>query len=283
MMNSDSAFFIGKSHKICQDYSLYKDSLGLSYAMVSDGCSASKDVDFGCRLLSKCAEKNISLMLNDWDSLRFELTSVKDAFLLSDSLNIEQSSLDATLLVAAVKDDKVYLRASGDGAFILRKVNGDFLVINIVYPRGYPCYPSYLLNKDGFDKLLLHFTERFCDDYKYRVNIELYDFSLKDSTLILNETREANAAIDYKWSLSYKDIFDSKQYDLVLVMSDGIHTFFHKNNIISFEYVLSNLLGFKNYRGEFVQRRFQGFLRVCGQEGWDHDDDISFAGIHLGE
>ena len=67
-MHADSFFAIGSTHKINQDYawggmpnthwSEYSMSAPRAIAIVSDGCSSSKDTDFGSRLLAQSAKDN---------------------------------------------------------------------------------------------------------------------------------------------------------------------------------------------------------------------------------
>jgi len=48
LMIADHHFCIGKTHKVCEDYAtsgITED--GVTYAIASDGCSSSKDTDFG--------------------------------------------------------------------------------------------------------------------------------------------------------------------------------------------------------------------------------------------
>ena len=55
-MKIDSAFQIGKTHDICEDFALTgtKNSI-VPYTIVSDGCSSSPLTDVGSRILSFAA------------------------------------------------------------------------------------------------------------------------------------------------------------------------------------------------------------------------------------
>src|SRR6478609_9515831 len=57
MTNSDSYFEIGAGHTTCEDYAFHGsfrvDTKPFYFAVVSDGCSASKDSDFGSRFLAR--------------------------------------------------------------------------------------------------------------------------------------------------------------------------------------------------------------------------------------
>ena len=55
-MKLDSAFQIGKTHDVCEDFALtgtFEDEKNTArYVIVSDGCSSSQNTDLGSRLLS---------------------------------------------------------------------------------------------------------------------------------------------------------------------------------------------------------------------------------------
>ncbi|HYO91642.1 MAG TPA: hypothetical protein VEQ40_08400, partial [Pyrinomonadaceae bacterium] len=67
-MNADSAFLIGATHAVCQDYAVAGNGTpderaavsnlqANPYVILSDGCSSSPDTDIGARLLVKAAEQ----------------------------------------------------------------------------------------------------------------------------------------------------------------------------------------------------------------------------------
>ena len=58
MILKDSIFKIGKTHTVCQDYAIHKQSENVSFKQeniiaLSDGCSGAPDTDFGSRFLVK--------------------------------------------------------------------------------------------------------------------------------------------------------------------------------------------------------------------------------------
>ncbi len=69
-MHADSVYVIGDGHQVCEDYArsgcfsdmwISEDGLrsAVHYALVSDGCSGSKDTDIGSRLIINAAERMI--------------------------------------------------------------------------------------------------------------------------------------------------------------------------------------------------------------------------------
>lgn len=64
-MKTDSCYFIGKDHRICEDYAISGVKNNIAYAIVSDGCSASLDVDFGSRVLALSARETLQTLTED--------------------------------------------------------------------------------------------------------------------------------------------------------------------------------------------------------------------------
>ena len=85
-------------------------------------------------------------------------------------------------------------------------------------------------------------------------------------------------------------MFDKSIFDLVAIMSDGASAFerFNETNTgrepvsIPMADVLKEITSFKNYNGEFVQRRCQKALKQCRANGWQNMDDFSIGAIYVG-
>jgi hypothetical protein len=68
--------------------------------------------------------------------------------------------------------------------------------------------------------------------------------------------------------------------DVIAVISDGINSFRKADYTpIPWQDLVEEFTGFKNFEGEFVQRRIAAFKRKCLKEGMTHSDDISVAAI----
>ena len=107
-----------------------------------------------------------------------------------------------------------------------------------------------------------------------------------------------NYALDKFFNKIGKDfVYECKQYmnfefniefddfEWCIFLSDGLDSFTQKiqtqtsviNMPIDKFKILKKLLPFKNFKGQFVQRRLNAFKKECVQLGWDHYDDLSIA------
>src|SRR5512137_2901414 len=155
-MNANSTFSIGKDHIVCEDYALASASPNITYAIVSDGCSASPDVDFGARCLAMSAKREIRLNASFLDFNGKNV--VANAQRVIDTFPyLSPQFLDATLLVAGVNNQTkaltVYLY--GDGVMVVRNKEG-VGAFHIQLSSGAPDYLSYHLDpvrKQAYDKI----------------------------------------------------------------------------------------------------------------------------------
>jgi hypothetical protein len=143
-MNTNSTYSIGKDHVVCEDYALDYTGLIIAYAIVSDGCSSSPEVDFGARCLAMSAKRELRRnpdMLFDGKDAIANAQRVTDVFPY-----LSPQFLDATLLVACINDKNhltVYMY--GDGVMVHRKQNG-IVAVHVQLSSGAPDYLSYHLD-----------------------------------------------------------------------------------------------------------------------------------------
>lgn len=272
ILNSDSYFSIGTTHRICQDYSLNgsrNDGYG-EWASVSDGCSGSAFTDFGSRILvhslkySLYQQFNSSLLLKD---------ALKDAPAINSYCNLPEQALDATLFHLFIESDsglcnykKYTISAFGDGAIIKIRNDNAIEFTYIEYPSGAPLYLNYYSNPKRFKAYTDEFgLQRKIYNYVFTDNI-VTDFKV-DTDCNGEGLTESGLCDDYK---------------AILVTSDGISSFIGPNNTpIEITVLVRELCNFKSYKGEFIKRRMNGFKNYCEKEGWKHTDDFSMAGIHI--
>ena len=78
--------------------------------------------------------------------------------------------------------------------------------------------------------------------------------------------------------------FRREDTELVLLFSDGISSFQLKDGTpIPLEQVLDQVFDLKGFAGQFLTRRCTRFLqKFCAENGWQHADDFSVGGLHLG-
>lgn len=288
-MNADSAFRVGSSHAVCQDYALAGTCLpsersqvagahGRPYVILSDGCSSSPDTDIGARLMVKAAERT----LRGWagptarDLAEIHEDAARLALTWAELLGLRPQAVDATLLTAHLDGGELAVGCSGDGVVCLRTRAGALDVYSISYPSGYPLYPSYT-----------HQPERL---------------------LALGDARRAGKEVTHYRSASVEDrlqpmggatgggppteVFTVKaaDYECAALFSDGIHSFFRAGQTeaggrvepVPLDSILRDLISFKTTRGAFVGRRMKRFLKDCRQKGWQHADDLSVGALHAG-
>lgn len=254
-MNADACFQIGKDHKICEDYALAGTEKEFAYAIVCDGCSASKDVDLGARLLALSSRENLLWGLNK-DCYEFGEHSINLAkSIVRNLMCLGSQCLDATLLIAVISNKNVTVYIYGDGVLV-HQTKDEVKSVHINLTSGAPDYLTYIIDKP---------------------RIIEYD-KLEDNRKIV-------------WT-SYDGIHDYKPFepfvykcqvedgDVISVISDGINSFRKADNeAIDWKDLLTEFTGFKNFEGEFVQRRISAFKRKIAKDNWHHLDDISIASI----
>ena len=272
-MNADSVFQIGHDHIICEDYAVagHLDNK-LTYAIVCDGCSASPDVDFGARALALSARQTLQYKLHleaglfenvnpELNATRFgDITVQRAATVLTTFNLLSPRALDATLLVAWVQDGMATIYMYGDGVFVHRMENGTHKV-HIHLSSGAPDYLAYHLDKGrkkSYDALV--------DNQKV---IDVQCASGTGMTAPILKPLEP-----------YSVIVPVKPGEVLSVISDGIGSFRKSNNdSIDWATLVDEFTGYKNFEGQFVQRRINAFKRKCVKEAWQHLDDISIASI----
>jgi hypothetical protein len=278
-MNVDSAFQIGKSHRVCQDYAesglhtMYQPpGARAAYAIVSDGCSSSPQTDFGARILTRIYSKH-----PDWMYRKYEFFEDHAAHLerYTKGLQLDATSMDATLVAGAVFGDTYRVYVAGDG--VVARVYADRISVTVVsYPSNAPLYLNYHLDENRKKAYRAKFgTKRNCLSYDIlsngEVNFEsVYEEETEDESVWYQEGSTAGL-------------------QALCLMSDGVESFYRMvlqgatkvQDFIPLKEVLPKLLGFKGYQGEFVQRRMQRFSKDCHNLEWEHSDDLSLAVIAI--
>ena len=257
-MNSNSCFYIGNDHHICEDYALEGGDDYFTYAIVSDGCSASESVDFGARVLAMSAKKVLKEIENgnDLNAEEFGEEAIQNAAKVIDIFQyLSYQCLDATLLVAWVQNKNLRIYAYGDGMILHRKKN-DTKIFHIHLTSNAPDYLSYNINvirRKQYNEL---------KDNKKEVWIS-YD-----------------GIHDYKPFDPFVYEFPVEEGDVISLISDGINSFRKADYTpIPWQELVDEFTLYKNFEGEFVLRRISAFKRKCLKEGWVHSDDISIASI----
>ena len=295
-MQVDSFFTKGVSHKVCEDYSIHGTIRGNPFIIVCDGCSGSKDTDFGARLLARSAKKAlVDIYHNDtlFDDMSceelFEHFEKETTHNLRGALTATFSATtvaDATLLVAFVYDGEVYWYMRGDGVMVTKRRESALVTMNIEYSTGAPYYLSYDLNKIND----LKYKEKYGDGKKTVVT----EFNFREMVNGDEEKlkRIGDDVLEYVSSHANEcGSFSIDELEYIALLSDGIDALQYKasfdgeKNANDFKLgsVIEDALAFKNYNGEFIQRRFKRFMKDIDRKGYEPYDDISVASIWVAD
>lgn len=268
-MNANCYSRIGKTHKICQDYAVTQVNEDIAFAIISDGCSASKDTDCGARLLARvCAHKLSEI---DSFSLAGPIALIEAAAAKAKDLLLDYTSVDATLCYIKANKETYSLKMYGDGVVVKVLDSGDMEVTHVEFPSNAPRYLGYGLDEDRYQMYL----DVFGNEIKYR------SFLLRKTGEVDCEKLELTQ-LPAPIMVSYSEDSICKYSDII-ILSDGIVSFTKDGQMIKLEDVLKELLPFKNFNGEFVERRALRFMKDAEKLGWAHNDDFSMAAIHFGD
>ena len=263
--HADSCFFIGRTHKVCQDYARAgKTPSGLSYAIIADGCSSSPDTDFGARFLTMAAMDGICTQ----DShTRLDLNRIVQLARSQVLPPLPLECLDATLLTLTETPEGVRAEIAGDGCVVGLKRDGTVQIWDIDF-KGAPGYLSYLLSMARW----ANYTKQ---GFGVRT-VSLYENGTATTTF------QTITLDDFAMTLE----FPREEYATVFVITDGAKSFERDTGLgmdpVPFQAVIEQLTAIKGYTGEFLARRGWAFeTRFCRDQKWHHNDDLGMAAVHL--
>lgn len=266
MTHADGYFAIGKTHTVCQDY-VRCGTLpnGRSYTIVSDGCSSSKDTDIGARLLVLAAEAYIQNNPVPLDRMVFG-TIIESARECSRLLGLDQTCLDATLLIAIETETQILVYKMGDGVVALRQRDGKWGYSYPEFGSGAPYYPNYLM-----------------DEPRHEVYRNQPDDSVKCFAGNGTEEIKFNVTLhDYAMAIGLPTVYDKAKFDLVVLTTDGACSFRDGLTPVAVSDVIRQILDVKVPTGEFMVRRAKRFLgSYCTNNGLHHDDDLGIGAIFI--
>jgi hypothetical protein len=278
-MNTDFHLKRGKDHAICEDFAATGIIGGHGFALVSDGCSSSKEVDFGSRILVHAAKDNLTTVLTSgapFSATAFaEATIAKASKVLGCFESLPASTLDATLLLALVQPDHTtesfwaQISFWGDGLVIVRRK--DRVVATMVrFAGNAPYYLSYSL---GTARRRVYLEHQGGRRQILRVTLDLEGRELS------REEREERFDDPL---IPHQEQFCLEPEDSLALVSDGITQFFTAENTpVLWEKLAPKFVDFKRPTGVFVRRRMNFFERENRAAGLRHLDDLSVAAITL--
>lgn len=264
----DHLLKIGKTHKICEDY-IISGYDPLPYIILSDGCSSSKDTDIGARILCLAAKqylKNYKDRIQSIDEVEMGHYIIWKADSLMLQLGLVNTlSLDATLIIAYYYNGLINIIMYGDGCIAV--IDKTSTMIEIVeYSKNTPYYLSYKLDYERNEIYHNNKITKTVDRYYYYNSADTFDL--------------ITGAMDYDKPYISKHLFDLDRDKTIFIFSDGISTFFNKeqSKFLSIADFIKDFSSFKTLKGEFLQRRLlskKGAITKLEQQGYEHLDDLS--------
>ncbi|UCE66563.1 MAG: protein phosphatase 2C domain-containing protein [Candidatus Zixiibacteriota bacterium] len=253
MIYFDKFSKIGGTHSENQDYSIVGNENN-PFIMVLDGCSSSKDVSVGARILGHCM---IDFMRYYEYDTKAKLAAMK-AGMLVKNMGLPTNCLDATLMYAYIEGDLIKICIWGDGCIVIKSKIDGIKIIDIKYTIEMPYYISYQVDKER-DNIYKQYAE---------------ETKLKK---IIERNSEIEMKSDYINPLCHLSIDILKNdIEYILLCTDGIFSF-NNDIILRCDLINSPILQFKNLKGEFVQRRLKRMFKE--NQGLTHYDDLTIAGM----
>ena len=272
-MRQDTFIEIGSQHKICEDYIISGDN----YIILADGCSSSEHSEMGARFLCYMAKqymKNRGVRpFDETYALQLGYWAIYNAENLVGQLGLKKTCLDATLIIAYLKDNHVNVIMYGDGYIILQPEHGaSHEIYCIDYKAGsksMPFYLRYLIDHEG---LSLYHDEKVTKTHSI-IAIQ------KDGTV--NRPTPFETAYDIPTTFT----FYVDGYKSISISSDGLGTFLTPepdetgNKIIKVENTVPEIFDIKNSTGVFLKRQMNLLQRRLRKAGtpMEHFDDLSIG------
>lgn len=286
-INVDSYIKADVNKSIGEDYILTGMN-PVPYIIIADGCSSSKQVDTGARILAHTASVNLQYIINQFNKcytytsnyiMSIGYSIIQMAWRIANGLSLDSTALDSTLLIAWVQDDYIHYVIYGDGNVILQYTNDMFNIFNLNYKdnMGYstPFYLSYFLNKDRELAWLNSCVNQINTHY----------------VINQSEEPELNTSISsnilYSKKYFYNKICLKTEYfpsiKKFIITSDGIEQMLHKDyrDKLNLVEVAKELIKVKTFKGCFMQRRCNSAFDTWRKLGYNNEDDVSVGAFNI--
>lgn len=268
MIALDSHYTIGKLHLFCEDY-VSQGWEPCPHVILADGCSAVRDSDVGARLLVLNARRllpRFALASLDEDSRvarhwRLGRRIVRRAARQARDLGMDESILDATLLMAWCDGSTVYVHLYGDGCIAARRADGGVAAIQVEYAENTPYYLSYLLDRER--------------GALYREAIG--DPRVAQSIRYFSETSLSTRLEQFDTPITFS--FNLEAFPTVVVATDGLGSFVNAETSERLDVwsVARTLLDFQGFGDGFVKQQLRKVLVEYGRQRVLNLDDIGLG------
>ena len=271
MINIDTFIEIGSQHQMCEDYIIS----GHNHIILADGCSSSDHSEMGARFLCYMAReflKGHGVYPHD-SHFRTAMPEwiIYNAENLVRQLGLSQTSLDATLIVSYIYQDRIYIHMYGDGCIVLHTGDDEFTVFEVDYkagPKSMPYYLRYMLDMKG---------KKSYHDAKVAKTLKTFRIMKEE----VGEMKTEEMAYDHACEFS----FPVSDYRSISITSDGLSTFLKAkadpdgNKIMTASDMVPFIFDFKTSAGVFLQRQ----MNICKRQmkkvdmPFEHFDDLSIG------
>jgi len=260
----DNVITIGKSHNICEDYSLIGDKDN-PFLCVSDGCSSSKNTDMGARLLCWAFKD----FLTSWhDEIKIFNNKSVGRYIISQAqkiakeINLNFNALDSTLITTRIFNNDIMIDFFGDGYLIVKYKAGAVYLFKISYTENAPFY----LNVFNDPVITKKWQTLYPDNI---LQIEIFDICDNDMKI------QTPSSLDY-----YSFNWDCESIDSVFIATDGLGSFINNTGAsLGIKEIVKDLLDIKIRNGEYLKRRMKKMLFKYQALGYTNYDDIAVASI----
>jgi hypothetical protein len=256
----DSIFKIGKAHSVCQDYASHL-SLSNDMIAVSDGCSSSENTDFGSRILIKRSQ------CDDWWLGKDLPKFMERCENTVASLFLENSCLDATLLLASIEDNKLKVKIYGDGVFSYRLKDDTIKIVKIEFANNAPYYLSYEISPER--------KKNYLEIFGGKKTITVYTVTFGNTDIEYTEVAY-NEKTEFEFDISTLKSF--------FLFSDGVETFHQVIKTETYKFtkdipVVDSVLEIMNCPtfGPFLEKKYTKLSEQHAKQGIFHSDDLSVA------
>jgi hypothetical protein len=258
MFNCDSAFRIGASHDMCEDYAY----TAKDHVVICDGSSSARNSDWGARILAKNTSDLLKVGIDNSIFNLFPQLSIFNSKKNVEALGLNLDCLCATQLFINVSNresfDEFQIYIFGDGGIYVEYFNGVTDISVFKYsPISAPFYPYYLLSSALTNSYFQSFPNQ----------------SLTDIVPV-------TPPLDITRPIIMRPILEDIKK--VLIFSDGVSSFIDKQTgkSIDAEEIIKELADIKSSQGSFIKRRLNACIKkVFNKNGWIHLDDLSVAGF----
>lgn len=281
---SDHHFSIGDQHlkqgKPCQDHSLSGEFNGISYAIISDGCSGGEHTDVGARFTTFSTALAIR---NHWaTSERIFDKNIPQEIDVQQNivqrgtyhmLGLSREDMLATCLYACMAKDGGFIHVLGDGVIAWKLESGKIFMQRFDWAKNTPLYPIYGEN-NFIDFIRCHGGDLdipALHSSKWMYDAENGYQHLENAAYTIGEGIKGHTEL---FSL---ERIRANKIQFMAVFSDGATQVDHTD----WKDVVTNLLSFKSVAGDFAKRRMIGFLKNCQTSGKRPVDDIAYAVIQI--